>query len=658
MRRICGLFTSLALVAAFGLACGDDDNPPTPDKGIVDQAVQGETSPWPDLGVPDGTPQPDQATGDMALDTVADDMATGDTTTTDTTTTDTASTGDASVATNTKCSAPQVITLTGTKTTVTGDTTGAPDEFGTSIDCGNSLGPWPGPNLYYKVTLAAGKKYLVTMAPSGSGFDSAVFAFPAATACTATAIDAACVSYNSDVGGTSAESFVITTTTAGDWIIVADSWISSAFGPFGLTIEEIAKPANDTCAAAKLLSFTSGKLSETGNTMAANNTVKLTATDCTSNTTNGPDVFFKVTLTKDNSYKFALSSSSFNGALYAFTSCTGVAGSCGTGMGADASTGSSEQITFKAATTGTYTIGIAGRSATDSGAFTLTGEEYAPITNNTCATAKAITITAGKGTTNGHTVGATASVNLPTTGCTGDDTEGGDVWHKVTLTAGKNYLVTSSPGSSFDHAIYMLSSCTNPTTTCVAGDDSEWSGDAEYFTFKPTTTGTYYIAVDSGYATTASAGAGAYDLTVQEYATPPVNDTCATAKVVTLTAGKATVSGLKIGATDSLAKCGTQSTTATDIFYKFTPTVGKKYKITFKPQGSGGRYGVWDGTHNCVATAVETACGVLGSNFVSGGTTHSQTITSASGDIYFVADGISTPMYDIYTFTFEIEQLP
>ena len=74
-----------------------------------------------------------------------------------------------------------------------------------------------------------------------------MYAFPAATACSATAIDAACTSpspadpnnvYNSDnLGDGAAEQMKITPATAGDWIIVVDSWSALlASGTFTLTV--------------------------------------------------------------------------------------------------------------------------------------------------------------------------------------------------------------------------------------------------------------------------------------------------------------------------------------------------------------------------------------------------------------------------------------
>jgi len=344
--------------------------------------------------------------------------------------------------------------------------------------------------------------------------------------------------------------------------------------------------------------------------------------------------------------------------LYLFTGCANVAGTCGTGMGADDWSSSSEEISFKPTTTGTYYIGVSGNSSTDYGSFTLTIDEFATITNDTCATATALTLTSGKGSANGHNVGATDTVNLTSSGCTSDVTPGGDIFHKVTLTAGKNYKFQVTPASGFNQAIYLLSDCTAPTTKCVVGADSEYSGDTESFTYKPTTTGTYYIGVDSSYTAGASYSEGAYTLSVEEFI-PAANDSCQTAQVVTLTAGKATVTGSKkADATNQMLTCGSDTLAASDLFYKLTPVSGKQYKITFKPLGSGGRFAVWDGNHNCVQASMSTECGKLGSSFVSGSSSDSLTITSTSGDIYFIADGLSSGTYDIYDFSFEVEQLP
>jgi hypothetical protein len=417
------------------------------------------------------------------------------------------------------------------------------------------------------------------------------------------------------------------------------------------------KPTNDTCAAAKALVFTAHEISETGTTVAAAGDVKLASAGCTGNPTDGPDVFFKVDLTAGNTYELALDGSGFNAALYLFTSCASVSGTCGAGMGADSWTNLPEEITFKPPTSGTYYIGVAGRGATDAGSFELTIVEHVQLANDSCATAEQLTLTSGEAAASGHTYNATDTVNLPATGCTAADTEGGDAWYEVALTGGKDYLITATPSTGYDLAVYVVSSCASPASSCVAGVDAAPQSVAESLFFKAPTTGTYHVGVDSSSGVGTSAAEGTFGLEV-ETITPPTNDSCATAKTVTLAAGKAAVQDTKAGATNQLAKCGTVVLAASDLWYRFTPTVGKTYTVTFKPQGLGGRFGVWDGNHGCVTSAVETACGVLGSMFVGGGSWGSKTITAAGGDIFLVADGVTSPTHDTYKFTFEIAEQP
>lgn len=154
-------------------------------------------------------------------------------------------------ATNGSCATPQVVALPASPVVVSGDTgqPGLVDEYAT-VNCGADLADaMAGPQLYYKVSLAAGTTYTIVLAPAG--WDGALYAFPAATACGATTVSAACKSptpanpnnvYNSDaIGDGFAEQLEITPTAAGDWIIVVDSWSGgatypAAAGPFTLTV--------------------------------------------------------------------------------------------------------------------------------------------------------------------------------------------------------------------------------------------------------------------------------------------------------------------------------------------------------------------------------------------------------------------------------------
>lgn len=125
--------------------------------------------------------------------------------------------------------------------------------------------------------------------------------------------------------------------------------------------------------------------------------------------------------------------------------------------------------------------------------------------NDLCAAATTLTL----GTTvNGTTVGAYGdySNGLEGQACTGFHQAGGDVAYMVHLTAATAYTVTlSGLGADFDASVSLLGPgaatvCDpDPITTCVAGADAGVEGQDETFTYTPTTTGDYYVIVDSFY---------------------------------------------------------------------------------------------------------------------------------------------------------------
>ncbi|MCC6748737.1 MAG: hypothetical protein IT371_13840 [Deltaproteobacteria bacterium] len=152
--------------------------------------------------------------------------------------------------TNGACATPKVVTLGSTSpTTVQGDTSipGLKDEFTTGtgssakgVSCGNAdAAPgWRSNQLYYKVALLAGKTY--TIKAKGE-WDPGLYAFPAGTACSLTAIDAACTKTNSDVlGNGKDETITIKPAANEEWVVVVDGWYSGAHpdgeGPFTLEI--------------------------------------------------------------------------------------------------------------------------------------------------------------------------------------------------------------------------------------------------------------------------------------------------------------------------------------------------------------------------------------------------------------------------------------
>jgi len=139
-----------------------------------------------------------------------------------------------------------------------------------------------------------------------------------------------------------------------------------------------------------------------------------------------------------------------------------------------------------------------------------------PPANDTCGTAVALTL--GTPVT-GTTIGATNNYSdgLQGTTCTGFMQQGADVAYSIALTANQAITVTlSGLDATYDGSVALLGPgaatiCdAAPIATCVAGADANPEGTTETFTYTATTAGTYYILVDSFYATEA----GAFTLTV------------------------------------------------------------------------------------------------------------------------------------------------
>jgi len=138
-----------------------------------------------------------------------------------------------------------------------------------------------------------------------------------------------------------------------------------------------------------------------------------------------------------------------------------------------------------------------------------------PAPNDTCQLAQALTIGTPK---NGNTAGATSNYDLGLEGaaCTGFTQKGPDVAYSVALTAATAYTFTlTNVAPQFDPSISLVGPgapavCDVSPVVCLAGADAGLKGDGETFAFTPTTTGTYYLIVDSN----AMTGTGAFTITV------------------------------------------------------------------------------------------------------------------------------------------------
>jgi hypothetical protein len=136
---------------------------------------------------------------------------------------------------NGSCGQPKTVALTQNPTEELGDTGPLANDL-KGVDCGDPKGPWPGPQAYHRISLKAGIQYTLTLKPEAS-FDPALYAFPAATACTAADVNKACTGLASDtLGAGTQESLTLKPAADTDYIVAVDSWSASEVGTFSLEI--------------------------------------------------------------------------------------------------------------------------------------------------------------------------------------------------------------------------------------------------------------------------------------------------------------------------------------------------------------------------------------------------------------------------------------
>jgi hypothetical protein len=143
---------------------------------------------------------------------------------------------------NGRCATAQELTISsGQATTVKGDTTAVPNEFGTAINCGKgSSGVVEGSQLYYKVALTAATTYAIEVAPKFTGGRLILFA----ASCDAASINTDCASagatglVSSFLSTSQPNTFEFTPSQSGDYHLLIDSTTTNGFGEFTLTIGE------------------------------------------------------------------------------------------------------------------------------------------------------------------------------------------------------------------------------------------------------------------------------------------------------------------------------------------------------------------------------------------------------------------------------------
>ena len=136
---------------------------------------------------------------------------------------------------NERCNHARLLKLTGGKVTVQGTTTGASNEFGMSVTCGNTFA-LDGPQVYFRVQLTAGASYEVALTPT---FPARLYLF--GDTCTPSLISTQCKSSGLSgplVDPNTTKKVTVKASKTGTHTLAVDSRSNPWHGGFELTITE------------------------------------------------------------------------------------------------------------------------------------------------------------------------------------------------------------------------------------------------------------------------------------------------------------------------------------------------------------------------------------------------------------------------------------
>lgn len=389
----------------------------------------------------------------------------------------------------------------------------------------------PNDRDWFAISLTAGQPYSITL--QGADSENGTLADPLLGGIYSASGVLLPDTTNDDASGRDSR-VVFTPETSGTYYIEAGGY-SDATGTYKLSV---ASSADDFAASTATNGVIQSDSTVTGSIESAN------------------DVdWFRATLTAGQAYTIALRGAPSGGGTLPDSFLRGVYNSSGTlvsGTENDDFGGTFDsQVSFTPTTSGTYYI-AAGGYGTAEGTYTLSLFDQRDDYTNTVATTGALTIdSTGNGTASGSI-----------------DTANDIDWIRVTLTAGRTYRI-SEMGSASDHGtlsdpylrgLYTSAGTLIPRTT---NDDGIGTVDSE-ITYRPTATGTYYIAA-GGYGSTT----GTYQVRVEEAPLGNANDVADDAT----TTGGVGVGGSVTGEID----------VPEDVdWYAIALTAGQTYRINLK----------------------------------------------------------------------------
>jgi len=549
---------------------------------------------------------------------------------------------DSAPALTDRCLGAQPIGLASGKASVKGDTTGAQNEFGALVRCGEQVA-MAGPQRYYWLSMEKQRVYRLELKPT---FDAVLYLF---SECSQTLINVDCASggatgiYSGVIAAQGQGGITFVPPASGNYRVAVDSLDPAQAGAFQLEVQEWTAPAHASCGGAKPLTMTGGSATVNDSTLGATDdggqlTCGLQAT------LDGPQLYYAVELEASSWYRITLQpqftatllvASAAGGCVAANleTDCSGIGGTVlplvpQGGEGATA---------FHPPVSGTYIVAVDSPDAAQAGAFDLEVQTFTPPSAMVCEGAQALPLVAGQATASGDTT-ALLNDRGALMSCGVAPLVGPQTYYQLALQA-KTYELRLSP--SFPAVLAVGTSCLMLPADCAAGGLvgdalAVAQGTVGTLLFTPGSAGTYHVSVEGQSAT----AEGPFTLQVVEYV-KPVNGSCATPQLLALAQSPAEALGDTGPLSNDLVgvSCGDPvgPWPGPQAYHRVSLEGGVSYSITLVPEATfDPALYAFPAATACTATDVNAACTGLSSDAVGAGVPESLTLTPAVDTDYIL----------------------
>ncbi len=332
--------------------------------------------------------------------------------------------------------------------------------------------------------------------------------------------------------------------TAGTPLFITVDRENAGTADFGISVDPVTPPANDTCATAQALALATPTA---GTTVGAFDDLNPVAA-CGNNERHG-EVVFTFTPPTTGSYLIRETTTA-NVVMWLSTACDGT---CSVLIDQP------EELVVSLTAGTTYFLVVEPYSAR--AAFSLEVVTAIPPANDTCAGAQALTLaTPVNATTSLATDDYTGVLSAQ---CGAAAVPGRDVVYSFTPASSGNFSI-SGTGSGFTPSVWVSTTC-GSLASCVSAQSS-----GAQQVVRGTAATPFFVTVDS-----ANTSAGTFTLTVNSVVAPP-NDVCASATPLTL---NVPVASTTVGAVNDVhpqPSCSNSRRNG-EVMFSFTPTTSGTY---------------------------------------------------------------------------------